>query len=299
MKAVVVKINQKQAVNIKSSGAFLSIPNKNYKIGQEIYVKDSSNQGFVKLARIAAAAAVFFAMIGSGAVYAYSTPQSYVSINIDSCVELEVNMFNYVIGASGANEDGTAVLEKVEIANKSLDKAIELIISQANSNGSLTYAEQTVVVGVHSVNPNTEQKVMESTKELICESLEELQISTPVTVINAEVEIIETNKDQKTDSEKENSQEEKLHNKAPNYTLPDFTDTSNDSSTEKTNGKSGDVSNPSSASSSEPKANNGSSEIKTNNGKGTVPKATSASDNEKDKNDKDDKTNNGKGNIDD
>ncbi len=299
MKAVVVKINQKQAVIIKSSGAFLSIPNKNYKIGQEIYVKDSSKQGFVKLARIAAAAAVFFAMIGSGAVYAYSTPQSYVSINIDSCVELEVNMFNYVIGASGANEDGTAVLEKVEITHKSLDKAIELIISQANSDGSLTYAEQTIVVGVHSVNPNTEQKVMESTKELICESFEQLQISTPVTVTNAEVEITENGEGKKTDSEKETVQEEKLQNKAPSYTNNDFTDTSNDNSAEKTNGKSDEANNSSSANSSEPQTNNGGSEIKTNNGKGTVPKANSTSDNEKDKNDKDYKTNNGKGNTDD
>ena len=48
-------------------------------------------------------------------LYEVITPAHYVSIDINPSFEFKVNVFNRVIGANGADEDGAAVLEKVEI----------------------------------------------------------------------------------------------------------------------------------------------------------------------------------------
>ncbi len=311
MKAVVTKINKNQAIIIKSNGTFTSVPDKNYKVGQEIYVKDSSKQGFVRFARIAAAAAVLFAMVGSGAVYAYNTPQSYISIDVNSSVELEVNMFNHVISAVGVNENGTAVLEKVEITHKSLDEAIELIIYQAHLNDSLgLYDAKTVVVGVHSVNPDVEQKVMESAKEQIYESLESLQVSTTVSVANVDIETLETARNFGTTAGKMNLIEDYLETAPDDISVDDLIDVSVDKLSEGIHENNRNEKSDAAVDSSnqkEEKINNGKSDeakaastnnSKANNSKASVPKASAKSndDNAKDNN-KDEKTNNGKKNV--
>ena len=315
MKAVVTKINKNHAIIIKSDGSFMSIPDKSYKIGQEIYVKDSSKKGFVKFASAAAAAAVLFAMIGSGAVYAYNTPQSYVSIDVNTSVELELNMFNYVINAVVANEKGTAVLEKMELNHKSLNEAIELIICQAHLSGSSEfYDEKTVVVGVHSVNSQVEQKVMESTKEQIYKSLEKLQVSTSVSVANVNTETMENAKAFGTTAGKMSLIEDYIETVSSEVSVDELVDMPVDALSEgmyETNKEEKPRPSIDNSSKNEEKTNNGNTseakenkqkndDEKTNNGKETVPKANGNLNNSSNsENNKDKKTNNSKDDSDD
>ncbi len=198
MKAVITKIVKNNAIVLKIDGSFECIPDKGYMVGQEIYLSDKKTNGFTPFVKIAAAAASLFLAIGGGAAYAYSVPQSYVSIDMESSIEFEVNIFNYVINATGVNNDGKAVLEKVEIAHKSMERAIEIIISQAEIDGYITPGEETVVIGVHSSNEDTQQKVMERATLQVEKSLDNLEVSTAVSIKQVSTQTIEMAKEMGT-----------------------------------------------------------------------------------------------------
>ena len=78
MKAVVVEIKGKHAAILTEDGLVSKISNKDYAIGQEIIIKNKSN----KLIRITAAAAAAI-MIFVTPAWAYLTPYSYVSIDVN------------------------------------------------------------------------------------------------------------------------------------------------------------------------------------------------------------------------
>ncbi|MBN2878699.1 MAG: anti-sigma factor domain-containing protein [Clostridia bacterium] len=190
MKAVVIKISKNKAFILKDDGSFSCVPDKGYKIGQEIWRKERNKQGFTIIAKVAAAAAAIFIMF-FGAVYAYNTPAHYVSIDINPSFEFKVNVFNRVIGANGADKDGAAVLEKVEITNKSMEDAIEIVIRQAGADGYINSAsERNIVVGVHCTSLKMEQEVMESARVKIEQSLDDMQVSTTVTLTSVQPETI-------------------------------------------------------------------------------------------------------------
>jgi len=195
MKAVVIKISKNKAFILKDDGSFSCVPDKGYKVGQEIWRKERNKQGFTLIAKVAAAAAAIF-IISFGAVYAYNTPVHYVSIDINPSFEFKVNVFNRVIGANGADEDGAAVLEKVEITNKSIDDAIEIVIRQAGADGYISSeSERNIVVGVHCTSLKMEQEVMESARVQIEQSLDDMQISTTVTLKSVQPETIASAQD--------------------------------------------------------------------------------------------------------
>lgn len=161
MKAVVMKSKNKKAIILKDDGSFISVPNKNYSVGQVLKFKDtiSNNTISIKLIRVAAAAACLLFMVW-GTAFAYYSPQSYVSIDINPSIELEINMFNRVISANGVNDDGAAVLEKLEIKNKSMEFALEMIMYQLNTDGYIKEnPAKTVVVAVHSSNHEKEKRL--------------------------------------------------------------------------------------------------------------------------------------------
>jgi|GEM_PF-3608456 len=183
MKAVVININKNKAVLVQSDSTFISVPNKGYVVGQEIYIKDSKNKIYRKLAKVTAAAAAFLLVIGIGFSYAYNIPRCYVSVDINPSIELQVNMFNQVINVNGVNDDGAAILEKMEIGHKSMERVIELIISQAKKEGYLTSDdEKAVIVAVQCDNQHKQDTVMESAKLQVNKSLKQLDISATVSV---------------------------------------------------------------------------------------------------------------------
>ena len=194
MKAVITKINKNKAIILKSDGTFACVPNRNYILGQEIYAIDNKRQNFTKFAKrtAAAAACLLLLLFSFGGAYAYSTPQSYVSIDINPSIELDINMFNHVIKASGVNSDGIAVLEKVEITHKSMEEAIELIITQINKEGYVGSGnEKTVIVAVHCNNHEKEKRVMENAKSQVEMSFKSLEIFTTVSINAVNEETIE------------------------------------------------------------------------------------------------------------
>ncbi len=136
MKAVIVEVKGRSAAVLYDDGQIAEVRNQNYTIGQVIEIKE-----FIKRKRrfipIAAAAAVLMLMFSTGA-YAYYTPYSYVSLDVNPSIEYSLNRFDRVLKVTGVNDDGKEIVKELSLerlGNKKIDEAIALTIKQIEEEG--------------------------------------------------------------------------------------------------------------------------------------------------------------------
>lgn len=144
MKAVIVEIKGNYAAVLSDDGCISKVINKNYAIGQVIELNTSKGKfKFASRKAIAMAASLVavFTMF-SVTAWAYCTPYYYVSLDVNPSIEYSVNRFERVIGVKAVNEDGTKVLEKLNLQNQSIDDAIQNTIEQITTQGYLNESEQ-------------------------------------------------------------------------------------------------------------------------------------------------------------
>lgn len=184
MKAVVIKINKNKAVVLKSDGTFHNVLNKGYVVGQEIYIVQVNKTASIsRLTKYAVAAAAALIVLIGGFSYAYTVPQSYISMDINPSIEFEVNILGRVINPEGANKEGIQLLNKVSIKNKKVLDAIHAIVSQSGMDGYITQGDgKSVVLGVHSDNAKRQQKILEATQIQVENSLNSLHLSAQIAV---------------------------------------------------------------------------------------------------------------------
>lgn len=65
----------------------------------------------------------------------YTSPASYVSIDINPSIELVLNRFNVVIESNAYNDDGEAIVENVDVNNLSYEKAIDKLLESEEFSG--------------------------------------------------------------------------------------------------------------------------------------------------------------------
>lgn len=139
MKAVIVEIRDKFAAALSDDGCIVKIKNKDYAIGQVIEMKKTTVFTSKKWAALAACAAVV--MVGGGVgAYAYTTPYSYVSLDVNPSIEYALNRFDDVLSVTAVNEDGSKILSQIETGNmtfKDIDEAISLTIDEISKEGYL------------------------------------------------------------------------------------------------------------------------------------------------------------------
>lgn len=85
------------------------------------------NSIWLRMSAAAACAVCALGMAGVGA-YAYYTPTSYVSLDVNPSIEYRLNVFDRVLSVVGVNDDGENILDGIgqtKIKNKSIDKAIK------------------------------------------------------------------------------------------------------------------------------------------------------------------------------
>lgn len=151
MKAVIVELLGTQAAALTSDGSFLKIKNRSYAIGQTIELKTQKRNARILL-RIAAAAAAA-AVIGIPA-YAYYTPYSYVSLDVNPSIEFSLNRFDRVLSYDAVGSDGQEVLKRLSLKNKNIQEAIELTLGTIVDEGYLTAGEPGgIVIAAFCVDP--------------------------------------------------------------------------------------------------------------------------------------------------
>lgn len=149
MKAIIVEIKGKYAAVLTDDGVVIKIKNRNYCLGQEIAIKNNSN----KLIRIAASAAAAI-MIFVTPAWAYLTPYSYVSLDVNPSFEFSINRFDRVLTVKAVNDDGEKLSKNIDIGglkNKEIQNAVKSVLSELKNQGYIAEGgEDGVIVATSS-----------------------------------------------------------------------------------------------------------------------------------------------------
>lgn len=142
MKAVIVEIKGSNAAVLSEDGRISQVKNRNYKIGQEISM---SNNSYAKWALTAAAAMLLFVT----PAWAYMTPYSYVSLDVNPSFEFSINRFDRVLEVKAVNGDAEEMIKEINIdglKNKEIKDAVRNVLTELKNQGYITEGEDGGVV---------------------------------------------------------------------------------------------------------------------------------------------------------
>lgn len=142
MKAVIVEIKGSNAVVLSEKGHISKIKNKNYSVGQEIVIK---NNNYIKWVATAAAIIVLFAT----SAWAYMTPYSYVSLDVNPSFEFVINRFDRVLEVKAVNDDAEEIVDEINIEglkNKEILQAVKNVLKELKDQGYIIEDEEGGVV---------------------------------------------------------------------------------------------------------------------------------------------------------
>lgn len=150
MKSVVVQIHSGIAVVLSDDGRIVKVRNQKYVIGQVIEMKATTKRKIHFPSAVAAAAvAIFMCSIIGVSAYAYYTPYSYVSLDVNPSIEYSLNRFNRVLKVTGVNDEGKEIVQELNLdnlSNKTIDEAIKLTVKQIGEDGYFSGEEEGGVV---------------------------------------------------------------------------------------------------------------------------------------------------------
>lgn len=174
MKGIVVEIQNKTATVLMNEGIVVNVKNNNYHIGQEVskMKKQLGKKKILAFASMAASLVFVFAITG----YAYFTPYSYVSLDVNPSIEFSVNRFGRVLSATGVNDDGTAILNEMKLEslkNLSIEDAVGETINEISDAGYFDSETGGVVLAISSDDEKVADKLELSLEEVANDTLEE------------------------------------------------------------------------------------------------------------------------------
>lgn len=179
MKAVIVDLNENDAVALRDDGRFEKIKNKNYTIGQELTMQPQVIR-FPKQAAIAASAAIVIAACGGMGSYTWSNPISYVSLDINPSIAYSLNEFNRVIAVDGMNDEGDAIVDAIggSLKNADISTALTITVEQLSTEAYID-AENTnyMIIGVYSDKDSKANALMSTVDEFTANSVDTCSIT--------------------------------------------------------------------------------------------------------------------------
>jgi hypothetical protein len=177
MKAVVVEIRNNKAAVLSDNGCVVTVKNNGYEIGQVIHMIDSKKQ-FTKKIAVFAASAAAFVVLGTGA-WAYATPYSYVSMDVNPSIEYTVNRFDRVLTVKAINDDGEEILKAItleDLENKTIEDAILKTVDQITAAGYFnTTAEGGIVITTASENMDKADELATDLQQVVEEEIAEVK----------------------------------------------------------------------------------------------------------------------------
>ncbi len=124
MKGIVLEIKGEQCVVLKKDGSFEEIQNKNYKVGQKIKISRNMYSKY-----LSAAACLILICTTVFGCKLYFTPTSYIYMDINPSIRLDINCFERVIDVVPLNDDAKNLLSSAEVSKKSAQECMNDIVS--------------------------------------------------------------------------------------------------------------------------------------------------------------------------
>ncbi|HKL99252.1 MAG TPA: anti-sigma factor domain-containing protein [Mobilitalea sp.] len=173
MKAVIVDISNGFASVLTDDGDFKAIVNSNYEIGQIIQMsksKVSITKRFTMLA--ASVAAVIIISVGT---WAYASPYSYVSVDVNPSIEFTVNMFDRVLRVNAVNDDGKAILDVIKsgkLKNKSIQSALSTTVEHISEAGYFDGPDEGgIIITTSAKNPDKAEDLADELRVTVEEEM--------------------------------------------------------------------------------------------------------------------------------
>lgn len=141
MKAVILEKKDGYAAALTDDGRIVRVKNPNDTIGTVIQMKKGT-PNIIKKAVIWSAAAAAVLMVGGVGAWAYVSPYSYVSLDVNPSLEYTINRFDKVLSVKAVNDDGEQILQQIQLdaltfmgIEEALAKTVEEIAAQGYFEG--------------------------------------------------------------------------------------------------------------------------------------------------------------------
>jgi hypothetical protein len=185
MKGIIVEIRGTHAAVLSDGGCIVKVRNKNYTIGQVIKMEKQVFGKPVKRLAMTAIAAALMLMFGISA-WAYSTPYTYVSLDVNPSIEYSVNRFGRVLSAKAVDQDAVKILEKLQLKNQSIEDAVKDTVQQIDKEGYFQSEDPGgIVLSTYSGNEQGAKKLATNLQETAEQEAGDAQ--TPVDVESVSV----------------------------------------------------------------------------------------------------------------
>ena len=143
MQGIITEVKGHRAVMLCTGGYFKEIKNRNYVPGQQVSVS-------APVVRYAVAAACFLVLltVGFSARYLVQTPVSYIYLDINPSLRLDINRFDRVVAVTPLNRDGEALAAAYRLKREDAGACIETILLCSAESGFLNEENNDVTIGV-------------------------------------------------------------------------------------------------------------------------------------------------------
>ena len=169
MRGIVMEIRNGRCVVLKDGGTFADLPNRDYQVGQEITIQTKK----LPVLRYAALAACLLLVWLSGfGVHLYRTPTSYIYLDINPSVRLDLNCFERVIAVVPLNDDAKTLLSAVNISRGDAQSCINQIVAACQEKRYLNETNTDIELSVCTDDASVETAVEAATTELQEQALE-------------------------------------------------------------------------------------------------------------------------------
>lgn len=164
MKAVIVEICGSRAAALSDDGIFRQVKNRRYSVGQEIVLK-ATRRNTVLIRGTACAAAVMIMLCTTA--WAYYSPYSYVSLDVNPSIEYTVNRFDRVLDCSAVNGDGAVIVDDLRLRHKHIQDALSKTIEKLANKGFLAGEQNSIVIAASSRSDQKVRALVDKMKEAV------------------------------------------------------------------------------------------------------------------------------------
>jgi len=163
MRGIIMESDGRKAVLLKSSGEFVQIPDNGYTVGQQVSISYATP--YKKL--LTAAACFVFAMISFVTGHSlYYTPASFVYMEINPSIRLDINCFDVVINVVPLNNDASVLMEDYDFKPVNTEKCIEKIVTSCKEKKYLNENNNDIKIDLATNNKKLDTKIHQVSEKL-------------------------------------------------------------------------------------------------------------------------------------
>lgn len=155
MKGIVMDIKDGRAVVFQKNGEITEIKDRGYRVGQQISISAYPYKNFMAMA--ACFLLVFIA--GVSGYMVYRTPASYIYVDINPSMRLEMNCFDRVISVVPLNDDAAGLMELYSFHTADMEQCIDQIVSACYEKSYLNDDDNDIELNVVTKNENLNNRI--------------------------------------------------------------------------------------------------------------------------------------------